>query len=110
MTGVMLTTSMSNTKTGVKMNLPIDKTETDIDSLLGTPHKCILYNDEEHSTVEVAIQIQLAINCDPAKAYEIMLEAHNTGSAIVWSGGKERCEQVSSVLERIGLATKVEKE
>lgn len=92
------------------MNLPVDKTETDIGNLFGSPHKCILFNDDTHSMDEVIVQIILAIKCSPEHAYNIMLEANNTGSAIVLSGSKERCEHVSSVLEEIGLATKVEKE
>ena len=90
------------------MNTPSFETDTDIDNLLGNPHNCILFNDESHSCDEVAIQIQKAINCDPARAWQIMLEAHNSGSAIVWSGGKERCELVAAILEQIGLATNVE--
>ena len=90
------------------MNQELIKDETDIDNLLGKPHKTILFNDETHSTVEVTLQIQKAIHCDPVKASEIMLKAHSTGSAIVFVGNKEKCEHVSAVLEEIRLSTKVE--
>lgn len=90
------------------MNQTIDKTDTDIGNILGNPYKCILFNDNTHSTEEVATQIMIAIHCDPSKAYDIMLKAHNTGSAIVITAGKEKCELVSSILEQIGLATSVE--
>ena len=85
-----------------------DKTETNIDNLLGNPHKCILFNDDHHSIDEVSIQIQKAIRCDPERAWQIMLAAHNTGSAIVITASLERCELVAGILEEIGLATKVE--
>jgi len=90
------------------MNLPENDTNTDIGSLFGNPHKCILFDDDNHSQEEVASQIQKAISCDPGKAWGIMMTAHNTGSAIVMAGSKERCELASSILEKIGLATSVE--
>lgn len=89
------------------MNIPSIDNETDIGSLFGTPYNCILFNDENHSQDEVSAQIQKAINCDPRRAWDIMITAHNTGSAIVFTGSKERCELVSSILEQIGLATNV---
>jgi ATP-dependent Clp protease adapter protein ClpS len=49
-----------------------------------------------------------AVNCGSSQAYEMMMTAHNSGSAIVFTGGKERCELVASILEEIGLATSVE--
>ena len=90
------------------MHLPENDTNTNIGSLFGHPHKCILFNDDNHSQEEVAQQIQKAISCDPDKAWDIMMAANNTGSAIVMTGSKERCELASSVLEKIGLATSVE--
>jgi ATP-dependent Clp protease adaptor protein ClpS len=75
---------------------------------LGKPHKVILYNDESHSMDEVVMQIMIAIHCDTSTAYNIMMKAHNNGSAIVYTGHKEKCELVSSILEEIRLGTKVE--
>jgi len=90
------------------MNLTQDETGTQIDNLLGNPHKCILFNDETHSTIEVSAQIIKAIHCSASRATEIMMAAHNTGSAIVITASLERCELVASVLEQIRLATAVE--
>jgi ATP-dependent Clp protease adaptor protein ClpS len=103
-------TSLSSTKKkGTEvMNLPSNDTNTDIGNLFGNPHNCILFNDDNHSQEEVASQIQKAISCDPDKAWGIMMAAHNTGSAIVITASKERCELASSVLEKIGLVTNVE--
>lgn len=75
---------------------------------LGKPHKVILFNDETHSMDEVSAQIIKAINCDMTRAYDIMMTAHNNGSAIVYTGHKEKCELVSSILEEIRLSTKIE--
>jgi len=90
------------------MNSTKNDTDTRIDNLLGNPHKTILFNDNHHSTIEVTEQIVKAIHCTASKAAEIMMTAHNTGSAIVFTGSLERCEHVSSILEQIGLATSVE--
>jgi ATP-dependent Clp protease adapter protein ClpS len=84
----------------------LDKTGTDIN--LGKPHNVVLFNDDTHSMDEVAAQIIKAISCGMERAVQIMLEAHKTGRAIVFSGHKERCEHVASVLEEIRLSTKIE--
>lgn len=86
-----------------------DKTDTNVDNLLGNPHKCILFNDDNHSVDEVSLQIQKAIHCNPDRAWQIMLQAHNIGSAVVLVSSLERCELVAAILEQIGLATNVEK-
>lgn len=86
--------------------LTIDKISSDI--IIGQPYNCILFNDDSHTTDEVASQIVKAIHCDPGTAVGIMMEAHRTGRAIVYTGGLERCEHVSAVLEEIKLGTKVE--
>lgn len=90
------------------MNLIQDETDTSVDNLFGNPHKTILFNDNDHTTVEVIEQIIKATNCSVTHASGIMMEAHSTGSAIVFTGSLERCEHVSAVLEQIGLATNVE--
>lgn len=82
--------------------------ESDVTSIIGTPYKVILFNDNTHDVVEVTIQIVKAINCDETKAYLIMLEAHKTGRAIVFVGGREKCELVESILTEIRLGTKIE--
>ena len=81
---------------------------TGIGTNLGHPHKVILFNDETHSMEEVINQIIKAIHCDPIRANAIMMQAHKTGQAIVYTGHLERCEHVSAVLEEIRLGTRIE--
>jgi ATP-dependent Clp protease adapter protein ClpS len=81
---------------------------TDIDNVFGQPFKVVLFNDDGHSMDEVCMQIMKAINCDVDKAQKIMLEAHNTGRAVVITAHKEKCEHVAAVLEEIRLGCKVE--
>lgn len=81
---------------------------TDIDIHIGKPYNVILFNDESHSMPEVVQQIIKAIHCDPAVAEGIMMEAHKSGRAIVYTGHLEKAELVSSILEEIRLGTKIE--
>jgi ATP-dependent Clp protease adapter protein ClpS len=86
--------------------LTIDKISSDI--IVGRPYNCILFNDDFHAMNEVASQIVKAIHCDSGTAIALMMEAHRKGRAIIYTGGLERCEHVSAVLEEIKLGTKVE--
>jgi len=74
------------------------KTTTDISTLLGKPHKVVLFNDEHHSFEEVVIHVQRSVKCDLNKAYSITIEAHNNGKAIAYQGNLETCEMVESRL------------
>ena len=90
------------------MNQFENDTETDIGNLFGNPHKCILFNDDHHTFEEVVAQVILAVKCDYSNATALTTKAHVSGSAVVFTGSLERCEFVSGVLEKIGLATAVE--
>ena len=81
---------------------------TGISINLGKPHKVILFDDSVHSMDEVVSQIEKATGCGSQHATSIMLEAHNAGRAIVWSGGLERCEHIEAILSEIRLGTKIE--
>jgi ATP-dependent Clp protease adapter protein ClpS len=82
--------------------------ETDCATLLGKPSKVILFNDEDHTKRDVVFQIKKAIHCSSAQAYHIMLQSHEKGRAIVWTGHRERCEYIAGVLEVIQLGVKIE--
>ncbi len=82
--------------------------ETDTTTIIGKPYNVILFNDNTHDMMEVVNQIMKATGCNQGKALLIMLEAHATGRAIAYTGGKERCEHVESVLAEIRLGTKIE--
>ena len=69
--------------------------------------KTILLNCECHSFDEVEVQLQKAIRCSLSQARKFAWEVHTKGSAVVYSGPKERCEAVAMVLEDIGLVVKV---
>jgi len=81
--------------------------DIEISNLLGKPYKVILFNDECHGMEEVVKQIMRATHCSAEQAINIMLEAHRTGQAVVFTGSKERCELVVEILEQIKLTTDI---
>ena len=82
--------------------------DTNTTNLFGTPHNVILFNDEAHSMDEVVLQLMKATRCDAGRATQIMMEAHNMGRAIAFTGPLERCEMVESVLAEIKLRTEIQ--
>jgi ATP-dependent Clp protease adapter protein ClpS len=82
--------------------------EIDVTSILGSPYNVVLYNDDSHACDEVQAQVVKATGCSMERAYKIMNEAHTNGRAIAYTGGKERCELVESILAEIKLMTKIE--
>lgn len=86
----------------------LQMSDVNTSQIIGRPHNVILFNDENHSMDEVVTQIQKATGCGVRQAVTVMMEAHNNGRAIVFSGGLERCEHVEAVLNEIRLGTKIE--
>lgn len=83
---------------------------TPVDSKSGTgAWKTLLFNDDWHTFDEVAKQSVKALRCTLERGYIIASVVHTTGSAVVWEGDREKCEQVARVYEGIRLKTKVEK-
>lgn len=74
----------------------IEKNETN--NLFGNPYNVILFNDNHNSFEDVMRQVIKAIKCTPEIAYNITLEAHEKGESIVFTGSKERCELIDSIL------------
>jgi ATP-dependent Clp protease adaptor protein ClpS len=81
--------------------------DIDTTTIMGKPYKVILHNDECHEMLEVVGQIIKAIHCTYEHAVNIMMEAHSSGTAVVFTGGKERCELVAEILEQIKLTTDI---
>lgn len=89
------------------------KTETSIldypSTFVVEPWNVILLNDDWHTFDEVILQLIKATKCNPRRASEIAFEVHNNGEAVCYSGPKERCEHVASILEEIDLGVKIER-
>ena len=56
------------------------------------PYNVILENDDHHSFAFVVAVLQKALGYAPERAYQLTMEAHNSGQAVVWTGPKEVAE------------------
>ncbi|MBI2070850.1 MAG: ATP-dependent Clp protease adaptor ClpS [Elusimicrobia bacterium] len=69
--------------------------------------KTILFNCDCHTFADVIVQLLKAIRCTRHQAETIAWQVHNTGSAVVYQGPREKCEAVAAVLEDIKLKVNV---
>ena len=56
------------------------------------PYNVILENDDHHSMEFVLGVLQKTLGYDEQKSFQLMMLAHESGQAIVWSGSKEVAE------------------
>ncbi len=82
--------------------------EENVEVVLQSPTKVILFNDEVHTFDEVIGQIIKATGCDQPRAEALTWEVHSAGKACVFEGDLTRCVEVSHVLEEIELMTQIE--
>jgi ATP-dependent Clp protease adaptor protein ClpS len=75
----------------------------------GEPWKTLLFNCDCHTFDEVEKIVMKATRCTLSRARQISAEVHTKGSAVVYSGPRERCEAVADVIGSIGLQVKVAK-
>lgn len=59
---------------------------------LEVPWNVVVYNDPVNLMSYVTLVFQRVFNYSKAKAEQHMLEVHQKGRSIVWSGGRERAE------------------
>ncbi len=72
------------------------------------PWNVILYNDDWHPFDEVILQVQKATGVSLEKSVEIVLEAHNQGRAVCYSGSLEKCSRVANILKEIKLHVEID--
>jgi ATP-dependent Clp protease adaptor protein ClpS len=67
------------------------------------PYNVILLNDDHHSMEFVIEVLCKVLGCSVERAIQLMLEAHNSGRAVIWTGTKEvaelKAEQVQTFPE-----------
>lgn len=71
-------------------------------------HKLILFNDDTHDMMEVAIQVCKATGCSRHQAMQIMLAAHTKGKAVAMTASLEECKKAERILMEIDLRTEIE--
>lgn len=68
------------------------------------PYNVILENDDQHSMEFVVEVLRKVFGYPVEKSFQLMMQAHNTGRAIVWTGTKEvaelKYEQIRSFHEK----------
>lgn len=80
---------------------PLEREETEVRLL--PPYNVILENDDHHSMEFVIHVLQTALGYNEQRSYQLMMLAHESGQAIVWTGAKEvaelKQEQMTSMHE-----------
>ena len=69
---------------------PIEREEVEVRLL--PPYNVILENDDHHSMEFVIEVLQKALGYNEQRSYQLMMLAHESGQAIVWTGSKEVAE------------------
>jgi ATP-dependent Clp protease adapter protein ClpS len=88
-----------------KQEGPVDTSGGDI----GFGWKVVLWNCSCHSFDQVETLLVKAIRCGLGKARQIAMTIHTKGKDVVFTGHKERCELVASILQDGGLKVTLEK-
>jgi ATP-dependent Clp protease adaptor protein ClpS len=67
------------------------------------PYNVILENDDYHSFEFVVEVLCKALGCSKERSFQLTLQAHHSGRAVIWSGPKEvaelKVEQISTFHE-----------
>ena len=69
------------------------------------PYNVILLNDDHHSMEFVIEVLCKALGYTVERSYQLMMQAHNSGRTIVWTGPKEvaelKAEQIRTFHQRL---------
>ena len=98
------TATPTETRPGV-----IDIPETETRESLDTPWNVIVHNDPINLMSYVAMVFQRVFGFSREKAQQHMLEVHQKGRSVVWSGAREQAELYAHQLQSYQLLTTIEK-
>jgi ATP-dependent Clp protease adaptor protein ClpS len=87
----------------------VEFTETDTGESLETPWNVVVHNDPINLMSYVTMVFQRVFGYSREKARHHMLEVHQKGRSIVWTGGRERAELYAHQLQGYQLLAKIEK-
>jgi ATP-dependent Clp protease adaptor protein ClpS len=74
------------------MPLHTTETETSIEEALDVPWNVIVHNDPVNLMTYVTRVFQMVFGFSLEKAEEHMMEVHQKGQSLLWSGARERAE------------------
>lgn len=87
----------------------IDIPETDTKESLDAPWNVVVHNDPINLMSYVTMVFQRVFGYSREKAQHHMLEVHQKGRSIVWSGGREKAEMYAHQLQGYQLLATIEK-
>ncbi|MGL6076126.1 MAG: ATP-dependent Clp protease adaptor ClpS [Fimbriiglobus sp.] len=77
-------------------------TETETNTWQLPPYAVMLHNDDYNSMPFVAFVLKSVFGYPMEKCVELMLEAHETGQAVVWVGSLEVAEMKADLMVGFG--------
>ena len=83
--------------------------QLDVKSLLDTPFNVIVLNDPVNLMPYVVMVFRKVFGFDKSRAEKHMMEVHQQGRSVVWTGGREKAENYVHVLQTWQLTTILEK-
>ncbi|MGI8906506.1 MAG: ATP-dependent Clp protease adaptor ClpS [Candidatus Sumerlaeaceae bacterium] len=90
--------------------LPVPYHEPELEhDRVGEGYRVLLFNDEVHSMVEVALQLMKALHCSLEIAGSIMLRAHSNGRTVVTITSRRDAERIAGILREIALLVSVDR-
>ena len=66
------------------------------------PYNVILENDDHHSMEFVIAVLGKALGYSPERSFQLMMQAHTTGRAVVWTGPREVAELKADQIHSCG--------
>ena len=70
----------------------LEQQATEAETKLAPPWKVIVHDDPITLMVYVTMVFQKVFGYPYPEAYRLMIEVHNTGAAVVWTGAREQAE------------------
>ena len=86
----------------------IDITETETRESLDAPWNVIVHNDPINLMSYVTMVFQRVFGYSQDKARQHMLEVHQKGRSLLWSGGREKAEMYAHQLQSYQLLATIE--
>ena len=77
---------------GGTVTAPVEAPKTKTESTLDAPWKVIVYNDPVNLMSFVVFVIRKVFGYNEEHAQKLMLEVHEKGKSIVWTGSREKAE------------------
>lgn len=68
----------------------------------------VLYNDNHNKFDDVVLWVQKATGINHHDAGNIVMNCHRDGRAVVYGGGKDKCQEVAKYLRGKGLQVEVD--